>query len=253
VATPTHIGRYRLERVLGQGGFGLVYLAHDERLQRPVALKVPHPERVECPQDAEAYLTEARTVANLDHPHIVPVYDVGTTPDCPCFVVSRFIDGTDLALTLVELGDLTPAGAQRTVAVLVEAMAKVTDPPSLLALVQGLGALAPRLEPGEAKEAAALTRALAKATDPPLSLAVAMAVGLRAVAARMEPGEAATKLTQAIARARDPDVLQALAEGLGAVAARMERKEAAAACAMAAAALTRAMAEASPSGLLALA
>jgi serine/threonine protein kinase len=86
---PTHIGRYRIEKVLGQGGFGLVYLAHDDQLQRLVAIKVPHPQRVAQPEDAEAYLTEARTVANLEHPQIVPVYDVGSTPDFPCFVVSR--------------------------------------------------------------------------------------------------------------------------------------------------------------------
>jgi serine/threonine protein kinase/formylglycine-generating enzyme required for sulfatase activity len=97
---PTHIGRYRIERVLGQGGFGLVYLAHDDQLQRLVAIKVPHPERVERPEDAEAYLSEARTVANLDHPHIVPVYDVGSTPEFPCFVVVKYIDGTDLATRL---------------------------------------------------------------------------------------------------------------------------------------------------------
>src|SRR5262249_44990400 len=100
VSTPTHIGRYRIERVLGRGGFGRVYLAHDEQLQRLVAIKVPHPERVERPEDAEAYLSEARTVANLDHPHIVPVYDVGSTPEFPCFVVSKYIDGTDLATRL---------------------------------------------------------------------------------------------------------------------------------------------------------
>src|SRR5262249_2330394 len=69
VSTPTHIGRYRIEGLLGRGGFGLVYKAHDEQLQRLVAIKVPHPERVERPEDAEAYLTEARTVANLDHPN----------------------------------------------------------------------------------------------------------------------------------------------------------------------------------------
>jgi serine/threonine protein kinase/formylglycine-generating enzyme required for sulfatase activity len=97
---PQRVGRYRVERVLGRGGFGLVYLAHDEQLNRPVAIKVPHRSLVSCPGDAEAYLTEARTVAGLDHPHIVPVHDVGSTPDCPCFVVSKFIDGTDLAARL---------------------------------------------------------------------------------------------------------------------------------------------------------
>src|SRR5476651_1018462 len=80
---PQQIGRYRIERVLGKGGFGLVYLAHDDQLQRPVAIKVPHGERVERPEDAKAYLIEARTVANLDHPNILPVYDVGSTEQFP--------------------------------------------------------------------------------------------------------------------------------------------------------------------------
>src|SRR5215475_8029409 len=99
-STPTHIDRYRIEKVLGQGGFGLVYLAHDEKLQRLVAIKVPHRKLVDRPEAAEAYLTEARTVANLDHPNIVPVHDVGSTEDSPCYVVSKYIDGTDLATRL---------------------------------------------------------------------------------------------------------------------------------------------------------
>jgi serine/threonine protein kinase/formylglycine-generating enzyme required for sulfatase activity len=97
---PGHIGRYRVEKLLGQGGFGLVYLAHDDQLQRPVAIKVPHARLVAKTPDAEAYLTEARAVANLDHPNIVPVYDVGSTTDCPLFIVSKYIDGTDLATRL---------------------------------------------------------------------------------------------------------------------------------------------------------
>src|SRR5262249_35650076 len=97
---PRRIGRYRIERGLGQGGFGHGYLAHDEQLGRPVAIKVPPARPVAQAGDAEAYLTEARTVANLDHPHIVPVYDVGSTEGCPCFIVSKHIDGTDLATRL---------------------------------------------------------------------------------------------------------------------------------------------------------
>ncbi|MDA1229610.1 MAG: SUMF1/EgtB/PvdO family nonheme iron enzyme [Planctomycetota bacterium] len=97
---PQRIGRYRIERVLGKGGFGLVYLAHDEQLDRRVAMKVPHAKLISKPEDAEAYLTEARTVANLDHPGIVPVHDVGSTEDCPCYVVSKYIEGTDLSTKL---------------------------------------------------------------------------------------------------------------------------------------------------------
>jgi eukaryotic-like serine/threonine-protein kinase len=96
-AQPENIGRYRMERVLGRGGFGIVYLAHDDPLNRPVAIKVPHRHRVSTSEDAAAYLTEARTVANLDHPHIVPVYDVGSNDQLPCFVVSKFIEGSTLA------------------------------------------------------------------------------------------------------------------------------------------------------------
>jgi serine/threonine protein kinase/formylglycine-generating enzyme required for sulfatase activity len=101
VAHPRRIGRYRIENILGQGGFGLVYRAHDEKLDRDVAIKVPHARLTSQKEDAEAYLNEARTVANLDHPGIVPVYDVGSTDNCVCYVVSKFIDGVDLSKKLL--------------------------------------------------------------------------------------------------------------------------------------------------------
>ncbi len=96
-AVVERIGRYRVQRILGKGGFGQVYLAHDEQLNRHVAVKTPHARLVAHPEAAEAYLREARTVARLEHSGIVPVYDCGATDDFPCYVVSRFIDGTDLA------------------------------------------------------------------------------------------------------------------------------------------------------------
>lgn len=97
---PSRIGRYRIDRILGEGGFGIVYLAYDEQLQRQVAVKVPNAALLAKSGNAENYLVEARTVAKLDHPNIVPVYDVGSTEDCPCYVVSRFIEGMDLATKL---------------------------------------------------------------------------------------------------------------------------------------------------------
>src|SRR6516162_7205129 len=78
---PKKLGRYTLLRRIGKGGFGQVILAVDDDLDRPVAIKVPRPDRVSRPETVEAFLAEARILASLDHPHIVPVYDVGRTED----------------------------------------------------------------------------------------------------------------------------------------------------------------------------
>jgi eukaryotic-like serine/threonine-protein kinase len=94
---PRQIGRYRVIRLLGTGGFGRVYLARDDELDRPVAIKVPNPERIASPEDLDAYLTEAKNLAKLEHPNIVPVYDAGRTDDGLSFVVSKYIEGSDLA------------------------------------------------------------------------------------------------------------------------------------------------------------
>jgi serine/threonine protein kinase/formylglycine-generating enzyme required for sulfatase activity len=102
VTLPERISRYIVKRVLGNGGFGVVYLAHDEQLRRLVAIKVPHAELVNRAEDAEPYLAEARTVAGLDHPNIVTVHDVGSTPDFPFFVVSKYIEGSDLQRRMKE-------------------------------------------------------------------------------------------------------------------------------------------------------
>src|SRR5271157_279527 len=99
---PEKIGRYPVIRPLGQGGFGRVYLAHDDDLKRQVAIKVPNPERISRPEDVEAYLNEARILASLDHPHIVPVFDVGRTDDGLCYVVSKYIEGSNLATRIRE-------------------------------------------------------------------------------------------------------------------------------------------------------
>ena len=100
IGDPSRIGRYRIIHRLGQGGFGTVYLAHDDDLDRPVAIKVPNPERITDPEDVEAFLVEARILAKLDHPNIVPVHDVGRTEDGLCFVVSKLIEGSDLAVRI---------------------------------------------------------------------------------------------------------------------------------------------------------
>ncbi len=92
-AIPDKIGRYDINGVLGSGSFGIVYQGYDVALDRQVAVKVP---RRQAEQDLESYVDEARRLASLDHPAIVPVYDVGFTPDGLCYVVSKLIEGQDL-------------------------------------------------------------------------------------------------------------------------------------------------------------
>jgi serine/threonine protein kinase len=99
---PPEIGRYRIEKVLGQGGYGKVYLGYDDVLKRHVAIKVPHRHLVGSPKHIELYITEAQVVASLDHPNIVPVHDVEQAEDGSCYVVSKFIDGTNLAARIKE-------------------------------------------------------------------------------------------------------------------------------------------------------
>ena len=89
--------RYRKTRELGKGAFGTVWLAEDIELRRQVALKEPRAGRLRTAVDIETWLSEARVLASLDHPHIVPVYDVGGTAEGSCYVVSKLIDGMDLA------------------------------------------------------------------------------------------------------------------------------------------------------------
>jgi serine/threonine protein kinase len=102
VSMPAAIGRYRVLGRLGEGGFGRVYLARDDELARSVAIKVPNPERINHPDDVEQFLREARVVAALDHPHIVAVYDVGRTADGFCYIVSKFVEGSNLAERIKE-------------------------------------------------------------------------------------------------------------------------------------------------------
>ena len=95
--TPVPHVRYRKIRELGSGAFGTVWLADDLELRRQVALKEPRHDRLRAAADIETYLTEARALASLDHPRIVPVYDVGRTTEGGCYIVSKWIDGMNLA------------------------------------------------------------------------------------------------------------------------------------------------------------
>jgi len=118
---PRRLLRYRVTGELGKGGFGVVYAAFDDTLRRPVAIKVLHKRWVAEPGYVERYMEEARALARLDHPNIVPIYDVGQTDDGRPLMVSKFIEGGDLARKLRQ-GRLAPGEAAALVAAIADAL-----------------------------------------------------------------------------------------------------------------------------------
>jgi eukaryotic-like serine/threonine-protein kinase len=96
LSVPERIGRYSIESRLGKGGFGDVYKARDLELHRSVAIKISIPNNSTSEIEA-IFLNEARVVASLDHPGIVPVYDIGRLETGEFYMVSRLLDGGDLS------------------------------------------------------------------------------------------------------------------------------------------------------------
>jgi hypothetical protein len=118
---PGTIGRYRVIKWLGAGASGQVYQGHDDDLDRPVAIKVIDPGSVAQPGGIESYLAEARNLVGLDHPNIVPVFDAGRTADGRCYVVSKLVEGSDLAARIRQ-GPLSCGEAADLVATVAEAL-----------------------------------------------------------------------------------------------------------------------------------
>jgi len=88
-------GRYELERKIGEGGMARVYVARDMRLNRRVAVKIPHQRFVGDPDFLSRFRHEAQAAAMLSHPNIVDVYDVGQDGDIH-YIVMEYVEGTDL-------------------------------------------------------------------------------------------------------------------------------------------------------------
>ena len=100
-------GRYRIEDVLGRGGMAAVYRARDAELERPVAVKVLAEHLADQPGFHDRFLREAKLAAQLSHPNIVQVFDVGEEDGAP-FIVMECVEGSTLADELKERGRLDP-------------------------------------------------------------------------------------------------------------------------------------------------
>lgn len=105
-------GEYSLQRELGRGGMGVVYLARDVQLDRDVAIKVLPTHLARDAVSRERFLREARMAAGLSHPHIVPIHRVGEAGGFVFFVMS-YVEGETLGERLRTRGPLPPADAMR--------------------------------------------------------------------------------------------------------------------------------------------
>jgi serine/threonine protein kinase len=114
-------GGYEVESVVGLGGIGILYRARQIRLDRPVALKLVEPTVARDPVIRERLRREARTVASLDHPNVVPLYEAGEE-DGTVYIVTRWVEGTELGTLIHDTGPLEPARAARIAAQIADAL-----------------------------------------------------------------------------------------------------------------------------------
>jgi WD40 repeat protein len=125
--TLSTLGRFQIRQELGRGSFGVVFLAHDPLLGRAVALKVPRAEVLLTSELRERFRREARAAAALDHPHLVPVYEVGEA-GAACFLVSAYCPGSNLAQWLRQRTEPVPfAQAASLLATVAEAVQHAHD------------------------------------------------------------------------------------------------------------------------------
>src|SRR5918992_3979709 len=117
----TEFAGYRIDRRIGRGGMGVVYLATDLTLERSVALKVLAEELAKEPGFQRRFVGESKLAASLDHPNVIPIYAAGEFQGV-LYIAMRFVPGDDLRTLLREEGRLEPERAARLVAQVASAL-----------------------------------------------------------------------------------------------------------------------------------
>jgi len=120
-------GRYRVEKILGKGGFGAVYQATNNRTQQKVVVKVLKPDLTADPTQVQRFHNEARTMSLLSHPNTVRVYDFGQTESGLLFIAMELLGGTDLAAVLREQKTLEPIRAVRIAIAVLNSLAEAHE------------------------------------------------------------------------------------------------------------------------------
>ena len=104
-------GNYRLVRLIGEGGFGEVYLVENPLIGRQAAVKVLHTALAQDPELVRRFLNEARAASAIHHPNIVEVFDAGGTPEGAPYILMEFLEGVSLQKRLADRGRLALAQA----------------------------------------------------------------------------------------------------------------------------------------------
>ncbi len=120
-AIGARLGQYRLERRLGGGGMAVVYLARDERLDRPVALKVLAPVLAEDEAFRKRFIRESRAAAAVEDPHIIPVFEAGEAGGM-LYIAMRYVPGGDVRTMVRRDGPLPPGRAAAVIAQVASAL-----------------------------------------------------------------------------------------------------------------------------------
>src|SRR5579859_6716086 len=95
-------GRYRIERLLGEGGMGTVYQAEHTHMRKRLAVKVLHPEMSRLPEVVARFEREAMAAAHIDHPNVATATDFGKLEDGSFFLVLEFVEGRSLRDVIAE-------------------------------------------------------------------------------------------------------------------------------------------------------
>jgi serine/threonine protein kinase len=107
------VAGYYIEDIVGKGGMAVVYLALDPRLSRRVALKILNPVLSVDDRFRQRFILESRTVASIEHPNIIPIYEANADADGVLFIAMRYVDGLDLRRLIYDRGPLPIGQANR--------------------------------------------------------------------------------------------------------------------------------------------